>query len=180
MAPAVRQPLEHRLDDAPSPALALQPRQEVDVEVRRVRGEQPGIRAGGVVQPLDQGGVGRGGAAAARVALAQGREPDLVDPPLEGDGVGDGEAVAGHPAVVVQHARDGVGEGEVGPGPDVAEQVGVVVQGARVVAGVAGEQADPVDPGQVVQRAGPHRRHRAHASGGRGRAAVGQGRSVPP
>ena len=124
--------------------------------------------------------VGRGRAAAERVALAQGREPDLLEPPLEGAGVGHAEAVAGHPVLVVQHPGDGVGEGEVGPGPEVAEQVGVVVQGARVAAAGAGEQADPVDPGQVVHRAGPHRRHPGHASAapgiGRCRAA---GRSVP-
>ena len=72
------------------------------MQVRRVRGEQAGIRAGGVVQALDERGVGRGRAAAGRVALAQRRQPDLVDPALEGRRVGDGEAVAGDPLVVVE------------------------------------------------------------------------------
>ena len=137
------------------------------MQVRRVRGEQTGIRAGGVVQALDEGGVGRGRAAADRVPLAQRREPDLVDPPLEGAGVGHREAVAGDPLLVVEHAGDGVREGQVGPGPDVSEQVGVVVQGGRVGTAGAGEQTDPVDAGQVVHRAGLHRRHGVTLAGGR-------------
>ena len=130
------------------------------MEVRRVRREQPGIRAGGVVQPLDELGIGGGGAAAPRVPLAQRREPDLLEPVVEGRRVGDADAVAGHAAVVVEDAAHGIREDEVGARPDVAQEVGVVVERARVVAGPSGEQADAVDPREVVERAGPHRRHR--------------------
>ena len=136
------------------------------MQVRRVGVDQCRVRAGGVVQALDERGVGRGRPAAERVAGPQRREPHVRQPLLVAAGVGHGEAVPGHPVVVVQHPGHGVGEGQVGPGPHVPEQVGVVVQGARVVPARPGEQAHPVDAGQVVHGAGPHRRHRSTLAAG--------------
>ena len=98
------------------------------------------------MDPRDEGPVGLGGAAGQRQALTQRRQPDGVEPVLERRGVGDGEAVAGDALVVVDDPGDGLGEGEVGSGLEVSEE------------------ADAVDPGEVVQGAFAHRRHGIHGS----------------
>ena len=76
---------------------------------RRVGGERAGIRAGGVVQALDERSVVGRRAAAERVARLQRRQPDPLDPLLEGCGVRHGQAVARHAVLVVHDAADGVG-----------------------------------------------------------------------
>ena len=159
-----RQLADDLVHDPATPPLALEPGKEVDVKVGRVLRQQGGIRSRGLMDPRDEGPVGLGGAAAQRQALTQRRQPDGDEPVLERRGVGDGEAVAGDALVVVDDPGDGLGEGEVGPGPEVSEEVGVGVAGGGVATGVAGEAADAVDPGEVVQGAFAHRRHGIHGS----------------
>ena len=106
------------------------------MEVGRVRGEQPGIRAVGWCSRSTSGGSRRGSCPLPSGCRARsGGQPDPLDPLLEGAGVGHGEAVARDPVLVMQHAGHGVREGDVGAGPQVPQQVGVVVQGGRVGAG---------------------------------------------
>ena len=116
------------------------------------------------MDPRDEGPVGLGGAAAQRQALTQWRQPDGVEPVLERRGVGDSEAVAGDALVVVEDAGDGVGEGEVGPGPEVSEQVGVGVAGGGVATRAARQAADAGDPGGGGEGGFGQRRPGIHGS----------------
>ena len=84
-----------------------------------------------------------------RVARPQRRPPGPLEPLLEPLGVRRRQDVAHRAELVHDHERQaGIGD-RVGPCVDVSQQVRIVVERRGVAARLAGEQADPVERGQV-------------------------------
>jgi hypothetical protein len=141
-------------DELAAMTLALEPGEQVDVQVGRVVGEELVVGAPRVVDqvggllvrcPLVPAAEVRLG-----VALAQRRPPAFFQPLLEGPGVQRAQAVTAHPELVFHHERQGRLEPAVGCRVDVAEQVRVPVERGRVVAAPPGPQADPVQVPEVI------------------------------
>jgi hypothetical protein len=149
-------PQRRHLDvDEPAPvAPGLEPGEQVDVQVRRIVGDDVIVAAPRMVDQVGGPLVRRPLVTAAgvrlRVAAAQRRPPALFQPPLEGLGVQGTEAVAAHPELVLHHERQGRLEQAVRRRVDMTEQVGVPVQRRRVVTALTGAQADPVQVTEVT------------------------------
>lgn len=136
-------------------------RSQVDVEVRGERLGDSGGRDVGAVDALHERLVRRPPSLPQRVPLTQRRPPLLLAPCLEAGGRPHSHEVARETRVVLDDlAQRRVGD-RLRPDPQVAEQVGVVVVGARVIARTTRGQADAVERGQVGARGRSEAHHRA-------------------
>jgi hypothetical protein len=152
--PLPGQRVELQADEPPAVPAALEPGEQVDVQVRREVRDQVVVGAPRVVDQVGDLLV-PGPAVAARddglgVAKPQRRPPVLFHPLLEGPAVQRAQAVAAHPGLVFHHERQGRLEHAVGRRVHVAEQVRVAEQRGRVAAAVPGLQADPVQVAEVA------------------------------
>jgi hypothetical protein len=155
---AARAPVAHRrqldADELAAGSLSLEPGEQVDVQVRRVIGEDVIVGAPGMVDHVGRPLIRRPRIPVAGVRLpvatAQRRPPALFQPLLEGPGVQGAEAVPAHPELVLRHERQGRLEQAVRRRVEITEQIRIPVQRRRVVTALPGAQADPVQVTEVT------------------------------
>ncbi len=162
--PEVRRLSLHEGAPEPEPSRAVQ---QVDVQVGRVAVDHRVGGAGRSVDRADEFGVGGWVVrfvVRQRVRGAQRGPPGRLAPGFEGPRIDDGEAISGdaaasgHDECVIRLSDD------VRADVDVPEQIRIGEPIGGVLPGVAGEQADPIGAGQVVQHGGTDAMHGHHSS----------------